>query len=307
MKRLALTLLSASVLAVSAVVALQAEETAPAAAPTKPEAVKEVKDYLVATVNGEKIFYRDLEKIWDDLFPGDGKAPPLAGFGDAIRDNIVRGMVSEKLMLKEAERQNLGESTAVKEKLAQLRSQLMVQELLKKRNESLNEENVKKRYNEMVQKASGKEEVHARHILVEKKEDADKLYKQIKDGADFAKLATEKSSDRGSAARGGDLGYFQKDQMVPEFADAAYKLKKGELSAPVKSAFGWHIIKVEDRRKVPVPTLQESRPQIEHQLQAEANQQYITDLLKDADVKHYNPEGEEIPFPAEQKAEKPKQ
>ncbi len=308
MKRLALTLLSASILAAGTFAALQAEDK-PAGALPMPAApaTKEVKDYLVTEVNGEKIYYHDVEKVWDELFPGDGKAPSLATFGDAIRDNVVRGMVSEKLMLKEAERQKLGESPAVKEKLAALRGQLMVQELLNQRNKNLDDSNVKKRYDEMVKKVAGKEEVHARHILVEKKEDAEKLYKEISGGGDFQKIAKEKSADRGSAARGGDLGYFTKDQMVPEFAEAAFKLKKGELSKPVKSAFGWHIIKLEDRRKVPVPTLEESRAQIVQQLQGEANQQYIADLLKDAKIKYYNPEGKEVPFPAEQKAEKAKE
>lgn len=296
MKTFALTLLSAALLAGATL----AEEAKPVPMPAKPE-TKVVKDYLITEVNGEKIHYRDVEKVWDELFPGDGPAPSLATFGDAIRDNVVRGIVSEKLMLKEAERQNLDETPAVKEKLAQLRDQLMVQQLLTERNKSLSEANVKKRYEEMVKKVSGKEEIHARHILVEKEADAKALHKQITGGADFAKLAREKSADKGSAARGGDLGYFTQDQMVPEFASAAFKLKKGQVSAPVESAFGWHIIKAEDRRKLPVPTLEESRAQIRQALEAEANQAYISDLLKDAKIKYYTPDGKEAPFPAEAK------
>lgn len=308
MNRFATFLLSATAVTLAAAAPLHAEEAKPEAVPAAAaQPAKEVKDYLIAEVNGEKIFYRDIEKTWDDLFPGEGKAPPLANFGDAIRDNVVRGVVSEKLMLKEAERTNMGETKAVKEKLAQIRNQLMVQELLKQRNKNLTEANIKKTYEEQIKKLAGKEEVHARHILVEKKEDADKLYKEIKAGGDFAKIAKEKSADKGSAARGGDLGYFQKEQMVPEFAEAAFKLKKGEVSQPVKSAFGWHIIKLEDRRKLPVPTLAESKAQIEQQLQSEANQAYILDLLKDAKLKYYMPDGKEAPFPAEQKAAKVEQ
>jgi peptidyl-prolyl cis-trans isomerase C len=184
----------------------------------------------------------------------------------------------------------------------------MVQELLKERNKSVvTDAKVKAKYDELAKQMSGKEEVHASHILVEKEDLAKELYKKVKDGADFAKLAKEKSADRGSAVKGGDLGYFTKDQMVPEFAEAAFDLKKGEISEPVKSAFGWHIIKLQDRRKLPVPTLEESRPQIEQQLAAEANQEFIFGLLKESKVKYYNPEGKEIPFPAEQKVDAPKQ
>lgn len=304
MNRFVTLLLSATALALAPAAASWAEDKAPVAIAPQAAPAAPVKDYLVAEVNGEKIFYRDIEKTWNDLFPGEGKAPPLASFGDAIRDNVVRGVVSEKLMLKEAERTKIGDSAAVKEKLAQIRNQLMVQELLKQRNKTLTDVNIKKAYEAQVKKVAGKEEVHARHILVEKKEEADKIYKEIKAGGDFAKIAKEKSADKGSAARGGDLGYFQKEQMVPEFADAAFKMKKGEVSQPVKSAFGWHVIKVEDRRKLPVPTLEESRPQIEHQLQAESNQQYILDLLKNAKLKYYTQDGKEAPFPAEQKAPK---
>jgi peptidyl-prolyl cis-trans isomerase C len=308
MKRLATILLSATLLAGGTYALLQAEDKAKQAAPAKTAEAKPVKDYLIVEVAGEKIFYRDVEKAWNEIFPGEGAAPPLANFGEAIRENVVRGLVSEKLMLKMANEKKLGDSAAVKEKLAQLKNQLMVQELLKERNKSVvTDAKVKAKYDELAKQMSGKEEVHASHILVEKEDLAKELYKKVKDGADFAKLAKEKSADRGSAVKGGDLGYFTKDQMVPEFAEAAFDLKKGEISEPVKSAFGWHIIKLQDRRKLPVPTLEESRPQIEQQLAAEANQEFIFGLLKESKVKYYNPEGKEIPFPAEQKVDAPKQ
>ena len=92
------------------------------------------------------------------------------------------------------------------------------------------------------------EEVHARHILVETEDEAKAIAEQIKGGADFAKLAKEKSKDPG-AAQGGDLGYFGKEQMVPEFAEVAFKMYPGQVSNPVKTQFGWHIIKVEDKRQ----------------------------------------------------------
>ena len=111
-------------------------------------------------------------------------------------------------------------------------------------------------YDEAIKQVKNEEEVHARHILVPTEDEAKAILAQLKGGADFAALAKEKSKDPG-AAEGGDLGYFTKDQMVPEFAEVAFKLDKGQLSDPVKTQFGWHIIKVEDKRIKPTPTFEQ--------------------------------------------------
>ena len=106
-------------------------------------------------------------------------------------------------------------------------------------------------------------EVHARHILVEKEDEAKAILADLKKGGDFAAIAKEKSKDPGSKENGGDLGYFAKDQMVPEFAEAAFKLDKGQLSDPVKTQFGWHVLKVEDKRNRPVPEFDKVKDQVE--------------------------------------------
>ena len=279
---------------------VKVEAAAPAVNAEKSETMK---DYVIVELNGEKIMYSQVQALWDELFPGEGAAPPLASFGDAIRDNIVRGLVSERLMLAEAERIKLDESDRVKERMEAMKRQILVQELLRERHKDLAESNVKKRYDELVKKADGKEEIRASHILVESEEEAEKLLDSLKDGkVDFALIAKEVSKDKGSAAAGGDLGYFTKEQMVPEFAEAAFELDKGELSDPVKSPFGWHLIKLQDRRDLPLPTLDEARPQIVKQLQAEADSQYVLDLLEDADINYYDADGKEIDFPIKQQA-----
>ncbi len=127
-------------------------------------------------------------------------------------------------------------------------------------------------YDEAVKQMANEQEVHARHILVPTEDEAKAIEAELKKGADFATLAKEKSKDPG-AAEGGDLGYFTKDQMVPEFAEVAFKLDKGQISDPVKTQFGWHIIKVEDKRTKPTPTFDEVKSQIQtyvaHRAQAE--------------------------------------
>ena len=259
------------------------------------------KDYVILDLNGEKIYYSEVQEIWDGLFPGDGPAPSLESFGPAVKDNIIRGIVSERLMLKEAERIDLADKPEVQQRLHAIRRQVLVQQLLKERNDDiLTDANVKKAYEDIVRRNAGKEEVRARHILVESKKEAEDIYKQLENKkADFAKIAKEKSIDKGTAERGGDLGYFKQSDMVPEFSKAAYALDKGEISKPVESPFGWHIIEVEDRRQLPIPTLAEARPDIEKKLIVESNQSYVENLLKEAKVTYYSPSGEKLPFPQE--------
>jgi len=266
--------------------------------------VKPVKNHVVVDLNGEKIYYAEVQRVWNKLFPGEADAPKLEAFGEAVKQNIVRGIISERLMLKEAKRVNIEDSTEFKEKLEALRSQLMVQQLLQERHRDLSEENIKQRYTKFIASMGDKQEVHASHILVETEDEAKEIRKLLKGGAEFATLAMERSADRGTAAAGGDLGYFSKDQMVPEFADAAYKLKKGKISDPVESPFGWHIIKQHEKRDVPLPTMLEVRDQIEAQLYKESDQQYIIDLLEDAKVTYFNEKGERQDLPLEPPAAK---
>jgi peptidyl-prolyl cis-trans isomerase C len=127
------------------------------------------------------------------------------------------------------------------------------------------------------------EEVHARHILVETEDEAKAIVEQLKGGADFAALAKEKSKDPG-AADGGDLGYFTKDQMVPEFSEVAFKMYPGQLSNPVKTQFGWHVIKVEDKRMRPVPELETIKEQIDAYLVRRAQSEYVGKLRQTAKI-----------------------
>jgi peptidyl-prolyl cis-trans isomerase C len=139
---------------------------------------------------------------------------------------------------------------------------------------------------------SGQEEVRARHILVESEDEAKAILEQLKGGADFATVAKEKSKDPG-AAEGGDLGYFTKDQMVPEFADVAFKMYPGQLSNPVKTQFGWHVIKVEDKRTRQPPEFEKVKDQIEAYLARKAQSDFITKLRQSAKVERLDKAAEQ--------------
>ncbi len=255
------------------------------------------KDYTILNIDGEEIPYSEVQEIWDGLFPGDEPAPPIDQFGEAIKGNVVRGVVSERLMLKDAEAGKLHERRDVMKRLEAARRQVLVQEHLRVRNIATPEKEIKKRYNAMLEKAKGMQQAKASHILVESEDEANEIKKLLDEGADFALTAKRRSADVGSAAGGGDLGYFNKEQMVEEFANAAFALEKGKISAPVKSSFGWHIIKLSEKRDMPVPPYEEARLTLEEQLRQEANQQYIKDLLKKADIKYFDAKGKTIKFP----------
>ena len=131
------------------------------------------------------------------------------------------------------------------------------------------------------------QEVRARHILVEKEEDAKKAEARIKGGEDFAKVAAELSKDPGSKTDGGDLGFFTKDRMVEPFAEAAFKMEPGQISDPVKSQFGWHVIKVEEKRTKPVPSLVEMQDQVNTYLERKAQQDLIVGLRSSAKIESW--------------------
>jgi peptidyl-prolyl cis-trans isomerase C len=141
---------------------------------------------------------------------------------------------------------------------------------------------------------AGEEEVHARHILVGTEEEAKAILEQLKGGADFATLAKEKSKDPGGKD-GGDLGYFTKAQMVPEFAEVAFKMFPGQLSNPVKTQFGWHIIKMEDKRQKQAPPFETVKPQIEAFVVRKAQNDLVGQLRQAAKVERLDENGKVIP------------
>lgn len=305
--RFAAALLAATALTFPAFAAEEKEAAKPAAvvAPAQP-----AKDYTILKVGGEEIKSADVMEVWKGLFPN-GNAPDFASFDENIRQNVLRGMISERLIYQEALKAGYDKNSEVKKRMEQAQKQITMQTFIEDKAKNLvNEAQLKAAYDEKVKAYKGQEEVSARHILVASEEEAKKIAEELKKGGDFDKIAKEKSTDKGSGARGGELGWFTKDKMVPEFADAAFKMKKGETSAPVKTAFGWHIIKLEDRRAVKPPSFEESKEALKNELTNKAVQAYVENLLKGADIKYYSADGKEQPFsrtlaPAAGGADKP--
>src|SRR5205085_12145881 len=150
-----------------------------------------------------------------------------------------------------------------KTRLAFARNRLLMGNLLAAEGKAATtDENMKKVYEDAAKQISGEQEVHARHILVETEEQAKKIEDQLKKGADFAELAKKESKDPG-ASDGGDLGFFTRDQMVPEFSTVAFTLEPGKISDPVSTQFGWHVIKIEEKRNRKAPEFEQVKSQIE--------------------------------------------
>jgi peptidyl-prolyl cis-trans isomerase C len=237
------------------------------------------EDPVVARVNSVDIRQSDLAFAEEEIGGNMPTIPP-----EQKRDYLINYLVDVIVLSQAADKQKLGDRPDIKRRISFDRNRLLMEGLLQDAGKaSLSEDAERKVYDEAVKQVKNEEEVHARHILVPSEDEAKAILAQLKGGADFAALAKEKSKDPG-AAEGGDLGYFTKEQMVPEFAEVAFKLGKGQLSDPVKTQFGWHVIKVEDKRIRPTPTFEQVKPQIENYVAHRAQAELVEGLRKSATV-----------------------
>lgn len=259
-------------------------------------------DPIVAKVNGTDIRQSDLTAAEEDIGQN---LPPMAP--DAKRDYLITYVTDMLIIAKAAEAKKIGDSADFKRKLDIARNKLLMEGLLTaEAKTAVNDESMKKVYAEATKQMGEEKEVHARHILVEKEDEAKAILADLKKGGDFAAIAKEKSKDPGSKESGGDLGYFTKDQMVPEFAEVAFKLDKGQLSDPVKTQFGWHVLKVEDKRNRPIPEFDKVKDQIETYVVRKAQADLVTKLRGEAKVEKIPAKADAAPAapaakPAEQK------
>jgi peptidyl-prolyl cis-trans isomerase C len=255
-------------------------------------------DPVVARVNGTEIRQSDLAAAEEDLAGNLPQMPP-----DAKRDYLITFVADMMLVAKAAEAKKLGDTDEFKRKAAYQRTKLLMEQLLAtEAKAAVSEAAMRKVYDEAIGQMKKEPEVRARHILVETEDEAKAIVAELKKGADFAELAKTKSKDPGSQD-GGDLGYFTKDQMVPEFSEVAFKLDKGALSDPVKSQFGWHVIKVEDKRDRQPPEFEKVKDQLENFLVRKSQSELITKLRAEGKVERLEAPAAAAPAapPAEQK------
>jgi len=243
-------------------------------------------DTVVAVVNGEKITAGEVKAAQKTL-PQQYRDAPLA----MLFQPLVNQLVDRKLVTAAAKASELEKDPEYRKALAQTLDRLMEQYyLLRVVDEKVPEDAVRKRFEERFQGKSGAEEVRARHILVQTEQEAREALAQVRGGADFAEVAKQRSGD-GSAGQGGDLGFFQAEDMVPEFSKAAFAMQPGQVSEPVQSPFGWHVIKLEARRRAPPPAFEDVQGELHDEMAREAIQEAIKGLREKAQVQVYNIDG----------------
>jgi peptidyl-prolyl cis-trans isomerase C len=262
-------------------------------------------DTVVATVNGQPITESDLRFAENELGGEIANLPP-----EVKRRALAEYLIDNELFAKAAEEAKISATPEYEQQMRYLKRRVLRELYFDKTLKGkIGEDEAKKIYTEKIAQLKPEEEIEARHILVDSEEKAKELHAKIVAGADFAQLAKENSTDTGSKDQGGVLGYFGHGQMVPEFEAAAFKLEKGQVSEPVHTNFGWHIIKVDDRRKKEPPSFAAVKDTILNSLVVRKAQDTATELRSKAQVEYVDAgikkQVEEQKLKQEQDAKKP--
>jgi len=273
-----------TVLAVGFAAFIAATAVAPAQAPAS--------DPVIAKVNGVEIRQSDLNLAEEDI----GRDMP-ANDEAGKRDYLVNYLTDLLLIAKAAEAKKIPDSAEFKQRLAFVRNKALMETVLGQESKAaVTEPALRKIYDDATKTMGGQQEVHARHILFRVNDPNDQAaskaaedkvkntIERVKKGEDFGALAKALTEDPSGKQDGGDLGYFTRDQMVPEFSEVAFGLEKGQVSGPVKTQFGWHVLKVEDKRTRTPPPFDQVRGEIEQFATRKAQVDLVAKLRADAKI-----------------------
>ena len=234
----------------------------------------------LAIVNGKPVPKARLEALSAQL--AKAGRPVSAEMEGQLKDEVI----AREIFMQEAQKRGLDGSDDFKNQMELARQTLLIRELFAdyQKNNPVSDADIKAEYDKFVASNGGKE-YHARHILVEKEDEAKAIIASLKKGGKFDEIAKKQSKDTGSGANGGDLDWANAASYVPEFSGALIKLKKGQTTdAPVKTQFGWHVIRLEDVREAQLPKLEEVKPQIAQQLQQQKLAKFQEDLRGKAKI-----------------------
>ena len=290
--RLAATAALLAALAGTGLAQTAAAQDAPAAPAATPAAPAAKPDPVVARVNGSEIHLSDVQEAVASLPDEYRGLPPQMLF-----PMLLDQMIDRKAVVLLAEKQGLPKDPQVAKQMARaadaaLQNALFARDI----GPLITDAKVKARYEATIAGKPGEEEVHARHILVATEAEAKDIIAQLQKGGDFAALAKAHSTDPG-AAQGGDLGFFKKADMLPEFSAAAFALKPGEITlVPVHTQYGWHVIKLEERRQAPPPTFEQARDQLRQDMIQEAVRKVVAQAREGLSIEKFNPDGS-VPKP----------
>lgn len=253
----------------------------------QPQAADAAADPVIAIVDGAPIKRSDVVAMQRSL-PAEAQQMPL----EVLFPLIIDRLIDVKLIAQAGRRDALDRDPEVRERVANIEERVIQDVYLKRKMSSqMTEEGIRARYQKYVAENPAEVEVSARHILVATEQKAKDILGQIRAGGDFAKLAGENTLDPSGKQSGGDLGFFKKGEMVPEFSEVAFTLKEGEVSAsPVKTQFGWHIIKV-DKIRTQALSLDDLREQITSDMAQEIVRAELGRLRQAAKVERFNLDG----------------
>ena len=258
----------------------------PAAGAQSTPQTQPAEDPGVAHVNDSTIRLSDMLAAQASL-PPQAREVPLPMIFQPLLDQLVE----RRLYAQAARAQKLMDDPEVKRMLVDLEERVLEQALKSRIVESeATVERLRARYDREVKGKPGPEEVRARHILVASEQESKEIASELSKGADFAEVARKRSGD-GSARQGGDLGFFRAEQMVPEFSQQAFSLRPGQVSNPVKTQFGWHLIKVEERRSSKPPSFEEAAEELRTEVAREVLGKAAQELRAKAQVRTFNADG----------------
>ena len=249
-------------------------------------------DPVIARVNGVDVHQSDVAIAEEDLgrdVPGNDE--------QAKREYVINYITDLMLIAKVAEARKIPDTPEFKQRMVLARNKALMESVMSAETKAaLTEPALRKIYEDATKQMGGQEEVHARHILFRVNDPNDQaasraaeakvkaVIDRLKKGEDFVTIANALTEDPSGKQNGGDLGYFDRNQMVPEFSEVAFKLEKGQISDPVKTQFGWHVLKVEDKRTRQPPPFEEVRNQVEEFATRKAQVDLVTKLRADAKV-----------------------
>jgi peptidyl-prolyl cis-trans isomerase C len=248
-------------------------------------------DPVVARVDGAEVHRSDVAAAQRQL-PEQYQHVPI----EQIYPQLLNQVVTGRLLAAAGRKAKLADDPEVKKRLADAQDRIIEDVYINRAVEAgVTDAKLHEQYEKFLKEQKPKEEVSARHILVATEDEAKAIIAQLDKGADFATLAKEKSTDPAKDT-GGDLGFFARDGMVPEFADAAFKLGKGEYTkTPVHTSYGWHVIKLDDRRTAPPPSFEESKDELTSELARSIIMDKVKALHDAAKVETFAIDGSPLP------------
>lgn len=246
---------------------------------------------VVAKVDGQEITRVDVYR-YIKMMPENVRQLPASAVYPLAMDQVI----NTRLVQNKAEDAGLENDPEVQAQLSMAKQQIVRSVYVQREvDRQISEADLRKKYDDAVGKVPSIKEIKASHILVSSEDKAKELIAELDKGADFAKLAAQNSADPGNKDKGGDLGWFSKQDMVPEFSDAAFKLGKGEISqTPIKTQFGWHVVKVEDSRDRPKPTFEELKPMIQAEVRREKLEKMLDGWKSAAKIEKFDINGEPL-------------